>query len=193
MYKAEENEEFFNPDSFAPLVRLSVDYRFSPFEFISFSLMSLYEDANMFETLLNNAIQQIFQPILQNMIMKEKDPLKRLYLEGVMENLLSGPFSSSRSYLFWLNLYGKKYIGALEISADFSVELGNADVIYQDIFTQKVFSLSVDTFSYAGFLKITYEGWKRFEPFLTFLYMSGDKTLLNLSDGYNTFVALIST
>lgn len=189
IYKVEKSEEFFNPDFFDPIVRVSVDYRISLFEFVSFSFMLLHEENNLFGTLMNIGLQQLFQPIIQNMISREESPIKKLYLQSVLLNLLERPFRSSKGYFLWLNFYGKKYLWNFLIIAGISLETGNTDLTYKDVFTEKEIPLSVVPLSYAGFLKLEYKKWDRMQPFLHFIYMSGDETPLNLADGYNNFIS----
>ncbi len=190
VYKAEKYEELLGTDSFDPIVFLNVDYLLNLAEGSSMSFLFFNDRSNYFGTMMNNAIQQVLLPILEYRMKREADPLKRWRMEQIYERILEEPFKDSSGNLYWLNLNGKKYIWNFLIKGGFSLEFGDSDVDYVDIFTGEKRTAHLDFLGYAGFLKVFYKEFRRFEPFVSFLFMSGNESPFDFSDEYESFLGL---
>jgi hypothetical protein len=190
IYKAEKSEELLGTDSFDPIAFISLDYLFNLAEGLSLSFLFFNDRSNFFGTMMNNALQQILLPILEYRIKMETDFRKRYRMMEMYERIIEEPVKNSEGNLYWLSLSGKKYLWNFLLKGGFSFEFGNSDVRYIDIFTGYEKRVDIDFLGYAGFFKCFYKGSRRFEPFISFLYMSGNEGPFDFSDEYESFLGL---
>lgn len=190
LYKAEKKEELLNPDSFDPVALLKVDYPLNLVENLSFSFLFFYDSSNFFGTMMNNALQQVLLPLLEYRMKVETDWRKRLRMGMVYLRVVEEPFKDSRGPVYWFNFAGKKYLWRFLIKGGFSFEFGNSQVKYVDVFTGDERSKAIDFSGGAAFLKVYYRGMQNFEPFFSFLFMSGNEGPFDFSDEYESFLTL---
>lgn len=190
IYKAEKHEELLGTDSFDPIAFISLDYILNLAEGLSFSFLFFNDRSNFFGTMMNNALQQVLLPIFEYRIRRETDFRKRQRMMEMYSRIMDEPFKNSEGNLYWLNLSGKKYIWNFLLKGGFSFEFGNSDVRYVDIFTGDEKMAHIDFLGYAGFLKVFYKGFRRFEPFVSFLFMSGNEGPFDFRDEYESFLGL---
>lgn len=190
IYKAEKYEELLGTHSFDPIAFISLDYILNLAEGLSLSFLFFNDRNNFFGEMMNNVLQQVLLPVLEYNIKRETDYRRKMAIEKMYERILEEPLKESEGELYWINLSGKKYIWNFLIKGGFSIEFGESDVRYVDIFTGDEKNVSLDFLGYAGFFRVFYKGWVGFEPFISFLFMSGNEGPFDFHDEYNSFLGL---
>lgn len=190
IYKGEKEEELLGIDSFDPIVFFESDYLLNLSEGFSFSFLFFNDKSNFFGTMLNNALQQTILPLLEPKMKRETDPVNYKRMENMYNRIAEGSFKQTEGSLYWFNIHSKKCIGDFLFKWGFSLEFGDSDVSYQDIFTGEMRAISIDFLGYGGSFRVNYKGSRTFEPFLSFIYVSGDEDPFDFRDKYSSFLGL---